>query len=404
MDREPDQAERPDWRLRLADYLGLEHNVVLASSAIFLIGLGEGLWKSFLPKYLESLGAGAVIIGLFGTVSDLLDALYQYPGGWLADHLGRRRAFRIFIGVAFAGYLVYLVSPGWEWMFLGLALVMAWQAMASPAIFAVIGDGLPRNRRAMGFTVQSILRRIPLIISPVIGGTLVLAVGMETGIHIGLAITLAMAALSLEAVRRMSPVTLPPLIVPMRGVWRSMDPVLRRLLQSDIIIRTCEGLAGVFVVLYATNVIGVSLAQYGLLVAIQMITAIVALLPAARLADTIGRKPFVVVTFVCFALFPVTVVLSQGFASLAFAFVMAGLREAGEPARKAMIVDFAAEGLRARTVGLYYMVRSLAITPAAAIGGLLWLLHPAVPFWVAGAVGVAGTVVFIRTVEERHVG
>jgi len=205
-------------------------------------------------------------------------------------------------------------------------------------------------------------------------------------------------------VRRMSRVTLPPLVVPMRGVWRSMDPVLRRLLQSDIIIRSCEGLAGVFVVLYATNVIGVSLAEFGLLVAIQMITAILALLPAARLADRIGRKPFVVVTFVCFALFPVTVVLSDGFGSLVFAFIIAGLREAGEPARKAMIVDLSAEGMRARTVGMYYMVRSLATTPAAAIGGLLWLLHPAVPFWVAAVIGVAGTVVFIRTVEERHVG
>jgi MFS family permease len=392
------------WRVRLADYLGLERNVVMASSAVFLLGLGEGLWKSFMPKYLESFGAGAAIIGLFGTVTDLLDALYQYPGGWLADHLGRRRAFRIFIGVAFVGYLVYLVSPDWRWLFAGLALAMVWNAMASPAIFAVIGDGLPQNRRAMGFTVQAILRRIPLLISPVVGGALIVALGVQTGIHIGLAITLMLAAAALASVRRMDPVSLPPLVMPMRGVWRAMDPVLRRLLHSDIIIRCCEGLTGIFVVLYATNVIGVSLAEYGLLIAIQMVTAILAILPAAWLADRIGRKPFVIVTFVCFALFPVAVVLSGGFSSLALAFVIAGLREAGEPARKAMIVDLSAEGMRARTVGLYYMVRSLAVTPAAAIGGMLWLLHPAVPFWLAAATGVAGTVVFIRTVHEREVG
>ena len=60
--------------------------------------------------------------------------------------------------------------------------------------------------------------------------------------------------------------------------------------------------------------------------------------------------------------------------------------------------------LRARTVGLYYLVRSLCITPAAAIGGLLWRLSPQVPFWVAGGIGLVGTVLFAFTVEERHAG
>jgi hypothetical protein len=59
-------------------------------------------------------------------------------------------AFVIFVALASAGYVVYLLSPSWPFVFLGLALVMAWQSMASPAIFAVTGDALPRERRAMG--------------------------------------------------------------------------------------------------------------------------------------------------------------------------------------------------------------------------------------------------------------
>jgi uncharacterized membrane protein len=53
---------------RVAGYLGLERNVTIASAAVFLLGLGEELWKKFLPKYLEALGAGAGIVGLFGTI------------------------------------------------------------------------------------------------------------------------------------------------------------------------------------------------------------------------------------------------------------------------------------------------------------------------------------------------
>jgi MFS family permease len=161
-------------------------------------------------------------------------------------------------------------------------------------------------------------------------------------------------------------------------------------------------MAEIFIILYVTNVIGVSLPRYGALVAVQMLTAILVYIPAAKIADRVGRKPFVIATFVCFALFPVSVVLARGFVSLIPAFIIGGLREIGEPSRKAMIVDFAEPHLRARTVGLYYLVRSLTITPAAAIGGLLWKFEPQATFFVACAIGLVGTIVFAATVEERY--
>ena len=77
------------------------------------------------------------------------------------------------------------------------------------------------------------------------------------------------------------------------------------------------------------------------------------------------------------------------------------MREIGESSRKAMIVDFAEPWLRARTVGRYYLVRGLAITPPAAIGGILWNITPQMPFATAGIIGMIGTLVFAATVEER---
>ena len=390
------------WRARIADYLSLERNVTIASAAIFLLGIGEELWKKFLPKYLEALGASAPIIGCFGTAEDFFDAVYQYPGGWLADHLGRRRAFLIFIALASAGYLVYLVSPSWPLVFVGLALVMAWQSMASPAIFAIIGDALPRERRAMGFTLQSILKRVPIVIAPVVGGAMIAGLGIIKGVHAGLLITLLLAVITALLVMNVNVRIKPAEATNIRGVWQSFHAVLKRLLISDIIIRTCEGMTGVLTILYVTNILGFSVARFGTLVAIQMVTAILVYIPAGKIADRVGRKPFVIATFLSFALFPVAVMLASSFSILVLAFVVGGLREIGEPARKAMIVDFAQENMRARSVGLYYLVRSLSITPAAAIGGLLWKVAPQVPFVVAGIIGVIGTVVFAATVEEQY--
>jgi MFS family permease len=387
---------------RVADYLGLERNVAIASAAVFLLGLGEELWRKFLPKYLEALGAGVGVVGLFGTAEDFFDAVYQYPGGWLADRAGRRRAFLVFIAVACVGYAAYLLSPSWPWAFVGLAFAMAWHSMASPAVFAVIGDALPKSKRAMGFTLQSMLKRVPMIIAPLIGGMLIARMGVTRGVRIGLVVTLILAALTAVIVLAINIPVKARDAVNIRGVWRSFHHALKRLLVSDIFIRTCEGMADIFVILYVTNVLGVSVARYGVLVAIQIATSILVYIPAGRIADRVGRKPFVIATFLCFALYPVAVVMSSGFASLVGAFVIGGLREIGEPSRKAMIVDFARDDLRARTVGLYYLVRSITITPSAAVGGLLWKLAPEVPFVVAGVIGLVGTIVFAVTVEERY--
>jgi MFS family permease len=391
-------------RERVADYLSLERNVTLASTAVFLLGMGEELWKKFLPKYMESLGAGTLAVGLFGTAKDFCDAVYQYPGGWLADHLGRRRAFLTFIALASIGYLVYMLSPSWPYVFVGVAFSMAWHSMASPAVFAVIADSLPKERRAMGFTLQSMLKRVPMVVAPLAGGALIARYGVLTGVRTSLALTLVLAVLAAATVLSINIPVAVGAPANIKGVWRSFHTTLKRLLVSDIIIRTCEGLSEVFIILYVTNIAGIGVAQYGALVAVQMATAVLIYIPAARIADRIGRKPFVIATFLCFSLFPVAVVLANSFATLLLAFVVGGLREIGEPSRKAMIVDSADAHLRARTVGLYYLIRSLSIAPAALAGGLLWKIAPQTPFVVAGIIGIIGTIVFAATVEERHAG
>jgi MFS family permease len=390
-------------RLRAAEALGLERNIVAVSGAVFLLALGENLWKRFIPKYLETLGAPITAIGLFGTGQDFLDGIYQYPGGWIGDRYGRRRALTIFVALAMVGYGLYWWAPTWVFVFAGLVFVMAWSSMASPTLFAVVGDALPKERRALGFTVQSILRRIPIAVAPTLGGLAIAAYGVQGGVRLGLALTMGLAAVTLVVVWRVNiPLTRDAVPVNIVAVWQSLPAPLRWLLASDVLVRTGEGLVDVFLILYAIDIVGISAPAYGVLIGVQAATAILSYLPVARLADRIGRKPFVIATFVAFAAFPVCVGLAHSFTMLIGAFIVGGLREVGEPARKAMIVDLVQPSLRARSVGLYYLVRSLAIAPAAFIGSLLWTVTPTLPFWTAGVIGIVGAVVFAATVEERY--
>jgi MFS family permease len=282
---------------------------------------------------------------------------------------------------------------------------MAWSSMASPTLFAVIGDTLPSRRRAFGFSIQSILRRVPIAVAPTVGGLLIAASGVRAGVRLGLLIAMALAFVALLVVLQLrltrSSAHEP---VGIRRLWASLPEQLRRLLLSDIFVRTCEGMVDVFLVIYALNVVGVDPPGFGMLVGVQMITAIACYLPAARLADRFGRKPFVIATFIAFSLFPLAVVAAHDFGGLLVAYTIGGLREMGEPARKALIVDLVPAAYRARGVGLYYFLRSLAITPAALLGGVLWKVTPVLPFLVAGAVGLMGTAVFALTVDERVAG
>jgi predicted MFS family arabinose efflux permease len=376
---------------------------------LFGLALGEELWQAYLPAYLTALGASGVIVGLFGSTKDLLDSLYQYPGGWLADRFGHRRALLTFTALAMAGYLAYALAPNWPLVFAGLFGVMAWKAGAFPTTFAVIGDTLPRDRRATAFSIQSILVRVPRVIGAPLGGIALVALGPLAGVRAMLLVTIVLALLVLivqyyEFRGGETPVSRAK-SSGARALWIAMPPGLRLLLTVDCLVRIGEGIAASFIVLFVIQVRGLSAADFGVLYAIQHGVAIASYLPGARIAGLTGRPPVVALTFAFFALFPLAVTLASSYHTLAAAFVVGGLREIGEPARKSLILDFAPDNSRGATVGVYYSIRNLVVVPAGAIGGLLWQRAPHLPLETAAAVSAIGAILFLipgrRAVMER---
>jgi MFS family permease len=429
-------SERP-WIERLR----LTPGVRALAGGLFVYGFGEELWFRYLPAYLRTLGASAFLVGVFGTAKDLLDAAYAYPGGLVADRLGSRRALLLFGLLTTAGFALYLGRPSIPVLFAGLALVMAWQSLGLPATFALVREELSGGGRLVGFTVQSVVKRLPILLAPPVGGWLIGRYGMAGGMRIGFAVSVLTSALMLLGLRRAFKLASVPGPAkegrgqrfedgdsearhegPPSGIHHRAEagavleasgrgptgvgsepagssrrgrarlhPALRRLLVADCLIRLCEGLPEVFLVVWALEIAKVSPQRFGVLTAVLMATAILSYAPAALLAERAEKKPFVVLTYVFFTLFPLAVVLSRSYAALAGAYVVGGLREIGEPARKALIVDLAA-GDPGATVGLYYTIRGFAVAGASAVGGALWTLRPSLTFLGAAALGAAGTI------------
>ena len=138
-------------------------NLTVLLCAIFCIASGEELWSRFVPNYLVALGGSVLAVSAFGTLKDLLDAVYQFPGGVLTARLGPKNSLLTFNALALTGYAAFALATHWWVLLLALPLVMAWQSFSLPATFSIIGDSLKKGERSVAFAYQSIVRRIPII-------------------------------------------------------------------------------------------------------------------------------------------------------------------------------------------------------------------------------------------------
>jgi MFS family permease len=409
------------WR-NISEFLALRRNTSLLLVALVLAGTGEKLWLGFAPKYIETLGGTVLIIGLFDALQTFLGAIYAYPGGWLTDHWGQRKSLLLFSLISIAGYILVLVWQSWLALLLGSFLFLAWSALSLPATLSVIATSLQTHRHTMGVGVQSMIRRVPMMLGPLIGGWLLTRYGWTDGVRYALALCIGMSLLTLafqwfmfepdnpgrrrgdesqikigdsvrDSARRLlqSETTVAPTFF---TVVKTFTPALRELLVSDILIRFCERIPYAFVILWAMDHGGITAQQFGYLVTFEMVTAMLCYIPVAHLADKYGRRPFVLATFVFFTLFPVTLLWAHDFRWLALAFVVRGLKEFGEPARKALIIGEAVPELRARTYGAYYLIRDCTVTSGSFLGAWLWSVSPRANFIGAAVCGALGTVWF----------
>ena len=179
---------------RIANFFGLKRNLVILLLAIFVIGAGEELWMRFIPKYLKELGATVLVIGLYDAVRTLFGAIYAYPGGVVVDRWGHRRAFLIFNIISIIGYALVLLIPHWGAVIAGMFLFLSWSCFSLPATFSLVAAALEANRHSMGIGVQSVIKRLPIMIAPFFGGILIDRFGVIAGVRIALAISIVLSA------------------------------------------------------------------------------------------------------------------------------------------------------------------------------------------------------------------
>ena len=376
-------------RQKIVEFLGLKKNLLVLLAMVILVGLGEKMAERFLPLYLVALGGGAFSIGLLNGMDNLLSALYSFPGGYASDRLGYKRALILFNLIAMGGYLIVVIFPYWQAVIIGSIFFLSWTAISLPATMDMVSSVLPKNKRTMGVSMHSLVRRVPMALGPLLGGWMIGLFGEKTGVRLAFVVAIILGAVSLVLQQVMIEDKRQPRQVEgnPRRILALISPALRNLLVSDILVRFCEQIPYAFAVVWCVKVNGITPVQFGVLTTIEMITAMLIYVPVAYLADKNTKKPFVVVTFGFFTLFPLALLFSRSFWSMVVAFIIRGMKEFGEPTRKALIIDLAPEDKKAGTFGVYYLLRDLVVSVAAFGGALLWDASTAAKVFDALGVG-----------------
>ncbi len=388
---------------RFSEFLALKKNTATLLVMVLLVGMGERIAERFLPLYLLALGGGIASVGLFSGLNNFTNALYSYFGGYVSDRVGQKRALLMFNAMTILGYSIVIFFPYWQAVIVGSFFFLSWSAISMPATLDLVAHSVPLHKRAMGVSINSLMRRVPMILGPLLGGALIERFGQTDGIRYSFIIALMLAIVSLvfqqlltsadgerKSQAEPNPFTL----------WKEMSFSLKNLLVSDILIRFCEQIPNAFVVVWCVNTIGISPVEFGVLTTVEMLTALLIYIPVAHFADKTTKKPFVVATFFFFTVFPLVLLFSKWFVALVIAFFIRGLKEFGEPTRKSLILDLSPEAKRAGMFGFYYLLRDSVVSFAAFGGAWLWNVSPTVNLVTAFGFGVIGTVWFALKGED----
>jgi MFS family permease len=377
---------------KIIEVLSLKRSIVSLLLMAIFVGFGERMAERFLPIYLLALGASTLIPGFLNGLDNLLSALYSIPGGFLSARLGYKRALLIFNLTAIVGYTIVILFSSWVAVVVGSLFFLSWTALSLPAVMDLVGSVLPKSKQVMGVSLHAFVRRIPMALGPIVGGILIDKLGIVAGIKVSFGVALVFALISLVVQqlfiedRRSGEV--PPI-----SLRLLLSPQLNILLLSDILVRFCEQIPYAYIAIWAMQVgAHVSGFQFGILTAIEMIVALLVYIPVAYLADRGRKKPFVVITYMNFALFPLFLLFSKTFFLLVIAFIVRGLKEFGEPTRKALIMELAPCGVA--SFGTYYFIRDTVVAGSAILGAFLWQASPSTNFLTASLFGILGVLAF----------
>jgi len=256
----------------------------------------------FYPNYIAALGGSEALIGMLYALNNAVFVLFQIPGGFLADRVGRKRLVVSMTWLIALDYAIIALAPSWQVLMIA-AVIDGASRMYVSALHALLYDSIPENRRASAMVLTRALPSLVAIPAPFIGGIVATTLGEPTLGYRTLFIIASILAVSAASLRLYLKETIKPseklelktfarsFIDGYRGIidiWRSIPIELKALL---IFIGALPAMAsGIFfpyLVRVAKIRMGLSDAEWGSVVTLGIALSSALTLAAAPLLDRI---------------------------------------------------------------------------------------------------------------------
>ena len=343
----------------------------LAATALFLWGLGEGLYIHFQPLYLEQLGADPVQIGGIIGLASMALVVTHVPAGALADRFGRRTLIRASWLLGMVAAWTMFLAPNLP-LFSAALIFYYFTAFVMSPLSSYITAARGTWTVARALTTVFAVYAIGSILGPTIGGQLSGVIGLR-------AIYAVSASLYMVStiVRFFLPAQ-PRELTPLRAGYRRLltDRSFGRMLLLFLLANLALFLAWPLLPIFLKNERGVSLASIGIIGSFNAVGGVVLNLAIGRMSN---RPAFFLSQ--CLVLVSSLILwLATGTPMFALGYFLTG----GYRTARSLMTALAETQVEKSQMGLAYglveTTAGLAMIIAAPLAGLLYRSAPYLPF------------------------
>ncbi len=382
---------------------GLTANVVVLSVVSLFTDVSSEMILPILPFFLtQVLLADVLIVGLIEGLSDSVVSFMKIFSGRLSDAAGKRKRFvATGYGLSTAMKILFPFAQSWA-AFLGMRVAeRTGKGIRDAPRDALLTESTPPETRGKAFGFHRSMDTTGAIAGPILTFVFLTTVGASMTLEGGYRTILLLAAIpavvSLLIVLLVkepgrAPSPRQTLRVTFRGIPR---PLL--LFIGIASLFSFADFSYAFLLLRANLEFGTQAGiprEAILLYVVYNIVYAAHAFPAGILSDRIGRKPVVLVGYVCFVEMALLLTVAGGLAVLVLAFILYGLSYGmAEGTQRALVADFAPADVKATVLGAYHTSVGIVKLASGVVAGFLWLTFSPAATFAFGAAGAAAAAV-----------
>jgi len=367
--------------------------------ASFLNDLGSDMIYPIWPIFVTNvLNANMAMLGLIDGLGEAIVSISQAASGYISDKIRMRKVF------IWTGYLFGSISR------IGYALSSIWQQLIPLKILdrtgkirgaprdAIIADISNRENRSKNFGFLRAMDNLGAVCGILICMLFFKLLGYRKLFFLAEIPSAISALLILFLIQEKK---IEKLKVYKGLSFKDLDKNFKFFLLLSSFF-ALGSFSYSFLLIYA-NEFGFQVAFVPALYLILTAAASIFSLPFGKLADRIGRKPILMLSFFFWGLICLNCILIQNNLTIIMTFVLYGLHKAAlDPVQKTFVSELSPTQYKASTLGGFQMITGLCALPASFIAGMLWdKISIFTPFYFSLILTIIALIMLIFVQEKK---